>query len=55
MKILIIISLFLGILFLLLCLGIVHYSRDYLDETNDENENCATAENKNIHKGNEAE
>lgn len=57
MKILIIISILLGIsiLFLLLCLGIVQYSRDYLDEANDENEDSATAGNKNIYKGNEAE
>ena len=54
MKILIIVIIILGILFLLLCLGIVHYSRDYIDETNLENEDETTG-NKDKHKENDIE
>ncbi len=52
MKILIIVIIILGILFLLLCLGIVHYSRDYIDETNLENDD-KISENKGKHKEND--
>lgn len=54
MKILIIIIIILGILFLLLCLGIVHYSRDYIDELNPEN-NDEIYEDKDKHKENDTE